>query len=91
MQSISAGYHHSLFKSADALYITGVNTVVQLRINEIDLVNIPFELSDIEVYNFVSFTAIRDSSYILLSAEKPNLIGCGNNDVGQLVNGTIKN
>ncbi|KAL7518036.1 hypothetical protein ACHAWX_002900, partial [Stephanocyclus meneghinianus] len=86
--SVSSGLDHSLFIAEDGLYVTGENSFGQLCV---DTKGKPLSLPqalDIPVDLVTSFEATRGNSYILFL--DGSVIGCGNNNVGQLGNGEDK-
>lgn len=88
--SVSAGHSHSLFKSDSGIYFTGSNEFGQLC-KETNGENIftPESLDIPGIESSIGFEAIRSSSYILYSDGSVN--GCGNNEFGQLGDGTNSN
>ncbi len=88
--SVSAGHSHSLFKSDNSVYFTGSNEFGQLC-KETNGENIltPESLDFPGIEASVSLEAIKSSSYIVYSDGSVN--GCGNNEFGQLGDGTNAN
>eukprot|EP00956_Cyclotella_meneghiniana_P006706 scaffold8889_cov74-Cyclotella_meneghiniana.AAC.5 len=83
--SISSGRDHSLFLTEDGAYVTGSNEFGQLCVDTKGKSLYEAQSLDIPADIITSFEAISSSSYILFS--DGSVIGCGNNDVGQLGNG----
>ena len=88
VESLSAGFDFSLFKSSDALYVTGSNFYDQLCVSDIVGAKVmePYKIIDIDVEEVSTFEAIRTSSYILFS--DGSVVGCGRNNFGQLGDGS---
>jgi alpha-tubulin suppressor-like RCC1 family protein len=90
ISSVSAGHSHSLFMSDTSIYFTGSNEFGQLckETNGENLLT-PESLDIPGIESSVSFEAIKSSSYILYSDGSVN--GCGNNEFGQIGDGTNTN
>lgn len=90
ISSVSAGHSHSLFMSDTSIFFTGSNEFGQLckETNGENLLT-PESLDIPGIESSVSFEAIKSSSYILYSDGSVN--GCGNNEFGQIGDGTNTN
>ena len=86
--SISSGKDHSLFLAEDGAYVAGGNEFGQLCVDTKGEPLLQPQLLDIPIGIIESFDAIFSSSYILFS--DGSVIGCGNNEDGQLGNGEDK-
>ena len=87
VQSISAGFEHSLFKSKSGLYVTGSNQYGKLctEQNKGGSIFVPTKLAA-PIASIVQFKAIKESSYILFN--DGSVDSCGRNNHGQLGDGT---
>ncbi|KAL3773023.1 hypothetical protein ACHAW5_000988 [Stephanodiscus triporus] len=85
--SVSAGHSHSVFMSDDGIYFTGSNEFGQLCDNTNgENVLTPSTLDIPGIESATHFEAIKSSSYILYT--DGSVSGCGNNEFGQLGDGT---
>ena len=87
--SISAGHSHSLFVTDDGLYSSGSNEFGQLCANSNGADVFEPQVIETDSPEVNSFEAIRTSSYILYS--DGSLESCGDNEFGQLGDGTNQN
>ena len=87
--SISAGHSHSLFVTDDGLYSSGSNEFGQLCANSNGADVFEPQVIETDSPEVNSFEAIRTSSYILYN--DGSLESCGDNEFGQLGDGTNQN
>ena len=88
VQSISAGFQHSLFKSEGGLYVTGSNQYGKLCTEQSKggSIFVPAKLATPIASTVEQFKAIKESSYILYN--DGSVDSCGRNNQGQLGDGT---
>ena len=86
--SISSGHSHSVFLSDDNAFFTGSNEFGQLcEDTSSDDVFTPGSLDELpSIDRVIQFEAIMSSSYILF--DDGSVLSCGNNEFGQLGDGT---
>ena len=90
VSSISAGHSHSLFVAKDGIYFTGSNEFGQLCADTGgENLFSPESITGIDVKNIVSFEANKEASFLLYKDGSVN--SCGNNEFGQLGDGTNQN
>ncbi|KAL3826440.1 hypothetical protein ACHAXA_011249 [Cyclostephanos tholiformis] len=85
--SVSAGHSHSVFMSDNGIYFTGSNEFGQLcEDTNGENVLTPGTIDIPGIESATHFEAIKSSSYILYTDGSAS--GCGNNEFGQLGDGT---